>query len=260
VLAERAKNGRLPRAIVSVDLYGQCADYERLEAASAEYEVPLLADAAEALGATYRDHQAGSFGKCAVFSFNGNKIITTGGGGMLVSNDKDLVDRARFLATQAREPAVHYEHKAIGYNYRLSNILAAIGRGQLELLEDRVAVRRANFEAYRDGLQDVPGISFMPEAAYGSATRWLTCILVDEEAFGAPPRDIVQALESENIEARPVWKPMHLQPVFASARVVGGQVAEKVFSRGVCLPSGSSLSSESRDRVVSIVRAQCRSR
>jgi pyridoxal phosphate-dependent aminotransferase EpsN len=254
-LETRAKQGRLPKAVICVDLYGQCADYERIAKTCRFYDVPLVEDAAEALGATYRGQSAGSFGLFGIFSFNGNKIITTSGGGMLVTERKDLAERIRHLATQARDPAPHYEHSEIGYNYRMSNLLAAVGRGQLSVLDTRVEQRRANFEYYREALGDVPGIAFMPEIAGGRSTRWLTCITVDPDRFGATAEDIRRACERENIEARPVWKPMHLQPVFAECDVVDGAVADDLFSRGLCLPSGSSLTDQHRQRVVEGVRS-----
>ncbi|MFO7676546.1 MAG: DegT/DnrJ/EryC1/StrS family aminotransferase, partial [bacterium] len=240
-LADCARNGRLPRAVVVVDLYGQSADYDPILAACAEFDVPVIEDAAEALGATYRGKveskakvesvttnqpssaqpgpqpqpflSAGSFGKAAAFSFNGNKVITTSGGGMLVSHDRALVEKARFLATQARDEAPHYQHSEIGFNYRMSNILAAIGRAQLRVLAERLAARRRNFDYYRRALGDLPGIGWMPEAPYGRSTRWLTCLTIDPEACGATREDVRLALERQNIEARPLWKPMHLQPV-----------------------------------------------
>ena len=247
-----ANRGKLPKAVIVVDLYGQSADYERIQAACAKYDVPIIEDAAEALGATYRGKAAGSFGVMGVFSFNGNKIITTSGGGMLVSDRSDWIERARYLATQARDPAPHYEHSQIGHNYRLSNLLAAIGRGQLRVLEKRVDQRRANNAYYQEALA-VPGIEFMPEAPYGRSTRWLTCVTIDPEAFGATREDIRRRLEAMNIEARPVWKPMHLQPVFSGCRFRGGEVSRDLFERGLCLPSGSSLTEENRARVATEV-------
>jgi len=257
-LDECARRGRLPKAVVAVDLYGQCADLQPIEAACDRHRVPLIEDAAEALGATYQGRSAGSFGRMAIFSFNGNKIITTSGGGMLVSHDEALVKRARFLATQARDPAPHYQHSKIGYNYRMSNVLAAIGRGQLTVLEERVAARRSNFDAYVAALADLPGVAFMPEAPYGRCTRWLTCVTIDPNVFGATREDVRLALEAENIEARPVWKPMHLQPVFAGCRVRGGSVSERIFENGLCLPSGSNLEPRDLERVAAIVRSACR--
>jgi len=253
-LAACTKRGRRPGAVMAVDLYGQCADYGRIEDICRRFEVPLIEDAAEALGATCNGKKAGCFGRMAVFSFNGNKIITTSGGGMLVSSDGEMIRKARFLATQARDPAPHYEHSTIGYNYRMSNILAAVGRGQLKVIEERVAARRRNFELYRKALEGVPGVSLMPEAPYGRSNRWLTCITVEPGEFSASREDIRLTLEAENIEARPVWKPMHLQPVFASCRRRGGEKAAELFDKGLCLPSGSSLSEEDLRRVVDIVR------
>ncbi len=250
--------GRRPKAVVAVDLYGQCADYGAIVPLCERYGVPLVEDAAEALGATCGGRPAGSFGRLGVLSFNGNKIITTSGGGMLLSDDAALVAKARFLATQAREKAAHYEHREIGFNYRMSNVLAAIGRGQLRVLADRVAARRRNFALYREALGDLPGVSFMPEAAYGTGNRWLSCAVFDPMAFGATREDVRLALEIEDIESRPLWKPMHLQPVFSSCRRVGGGVSAALFENGLCLPSGSSLADEDRNRVVRIVRSCCR--
>jgi len=221
--------GRLPKAVFAVDLYGQCADYDPIVEACERWGVPLIEDAAEALGATYNDRPAGSFGVMAVFSFNGNKIVTTSGGGMLVSDDARWIRQARFLATQARDPAPHYQHSQIGFNYRMSNVLAAIGRAQLETLEQRVEARRRNYREYVELLGDLPGVTFMPEAERCRSTRWLTCLTVEPSLFGATREDVRLALEAENIEARPVWKPMHLQPVFAGCRALGGRVAEQLF-------------------------------
>ena len=246
--------GRRPKAVVAVDLYGQCADYDAIGALCERYGVPLVEDAAEALGSTYRGKRAGRFGRLGVLSFNGNKIITTSGGGMLLSDEEPLVRKARFLATQARESAAHYEHREIGFNYRMSNVLAAIGRGQLRVLTGRVEARRRNFRLYVEALGDLPGVSFMPEAPYGTANRWLTCVLIDPKFFGATREDVRLALERENIESRPLWKPMHLQPAFASCRSVGGSVSGSLFANGLCLPSGSSLTDEDRSRVVAHVR------
>jgi dTDP-4-amino-4,6-dideoxygalactose transaminase len=387
-LAACAKQGKLPRAVIVVDLYGQCADYDPIVRACEEFQVPLIEDAAEALGATYegkvkvkvevkeeetgdggRETNArsasqkakvkyqksklrtdeggeqkselpgstltltststcsrpststsarltGSFGRAAAFSFNGNKIITTAGGGMLVSHDKAITDKARFLATQARDPAPYYQHSEIGFNYRMSNILAAIGRGQLTVLSERIAARRRNFEFYQQALGDLPGIEFMPEAPFGRCTRWLTCLTIGEakvkakakvkpdststvgeakvkvkveqdggretgeerksKGKGQKPKvkagdgrgqeaglpgststftsTLIRALEAENIEARPLWKPMHLQPVFKGCRVRGGGVSERLFENGLCLPSGSALSEEDLERICAVVR------
>ena len=253
-LADRARRGRLPAAVVTVDLYGQAADYDALLPLCAEYDIPVVEDAAEALGATYRGRPAGSFGAAGVFSFNGNKIITTSGGGMLVSRSASLVDRARFLATQARDPFPHYEHSALGYNYRLSNLLAALGRAQLRGLDDRIDRRHRINEAYRRELGDVAGIEFMPIADYGESNGWLTCIQIEPTAFGADREEVRQALEAVDIESRPTWKPLHLQPVFAGAPVVGGTVCAGIFERGLCLPTGSALSEADLARVVETIR------
>jgi dTDP-4-amino-4,6-dideoxygalactose transaminase len=255
-----ARRGKAPRAVVLVHLYGQSADIDPIHAACERHGVTLIEDAAESLGATYKGSHPGTRGRLGIYSFNGNKIITTSGGGMLVSDNRDLVDRARFLATQARDPAPHYEHSHIGYNYRLSNVLAAIGRGQLRVLADRVRQRRKNFEMYREALGELPGISLMPEAAYGKSTRWLTVILIDPSEFGADREAVRKQLEAANIEARPVWKPMHLQPVFRECRRVGGAVAEGFFERGLCLPSGSAMSPSDVARVVETLRATPRTR
>ena len=254
-LHAKARQGRLPKAVVVVHLYGQSANLAPILAACQAYDVPLIEDAAEALGSSYAGRAPGAFGKAGIYSFNGNKIITTSGGGMLVSADEALITQARKLATQARDPAPHYQHSAIGYNYRLSNVLAGIGRGQLCVLEERVQARRYNFAMYEAALRLLPGIDFMPEAPWGTHTRWLTCITVNPEEFGATREDLRLALESANIEARPVWKPMHLQPVFADCPVVGGAVAEQLFAEGLCLPSGSNLTAEELSRVVDVIYA-----
>jgi len=253
-LEDCARRGKLPKAVIVVDLYGQCADYDSINPICDRFKVPIVEDAAEALGATYKGRPAGSFGKVGVFSFNGNKIITTSGGGMLVSEDGALIDRARHLATQARDPAPHYQHSEIGFNYRMSNLLAAVGRGQLRALDQRVARRREIFEFYRSALGNIPGIYFIPDAPYGNSNRWLTCITVDPDEFGASREDIRLALEAENIESRPVWKPMHLQPVFSRCRVRGGDVSAEIFEKGLCLPSGTDLKEADLIRIVEIVR------
>lgn len=254
-LKKRAKRGRLPKAVVLVHLYGQSADIEPIQALCKEYGIALIEDAAEALGSTYKGKSPGTFGNAGIFSFNGNKIITTSGGGMLVSDDGQLIAHARKLATQAREPVPWYEHIEVGYNYRMSNLLAAVGRAQLRTLEERVQARRRIYERYVAGLSDLPGLSFQPEAPWGRHTRWLTVMLVDREAFGRGPEEIRQALEGLGIETRPVWKPLHLQPVFHGAETVGGGVAEDLFARGLCLPSGSSLTPEEQDRVIEAIRS-----
>jgi dTDP-4-amino-4,6-dideoxygalactose transaminase len=252
-LEERARTGRLPAALVTVDLYGQSADYDTLVAQCDRYEVPLIEDAAEALGATYRGRGVGSFGRAGVFSFNGNKIITTSGGGMLVSHSARLVDQARHLATQARQPFPHYEHTELGYNYRLSNLLAALGRAQLRGLDSHIDRRRAINTAYRSALGDLTGLTFMPVAATGEPNWWLTCVTIDPDEFGADREQLRLALESQDIESRPTWKPLHLQPVYAGAPIVGGAVCASVFERGLCLPTGSALSPAEVQRVVDII-------
>ncbi len=254
LLEKRARVGRLPKAIVLVHLYGQSADLDRIKALAQEYGVTLIEDAAEALGSTYKGKGPGTFGYAGIFSFNGNKIITTSGGGMLVSDREEVISHARKLATQAREPVPWYEHVEVGYNYRMSNLLAAVGRAQLRTLEERVQKKRHIFKRYVEALSNLPGISFQPEAPWGRHTRWLSVMLVDREAFGMGPEEIRQALEAQNIETRPVWKPMHLQPVFSEAEYVGGKVAESIFDQGLCLPSGSSLSEGEQDRVIDVLR------
>jgi dTDP-4-amino-4,6-dideoxygalactose transaminase len=243
------------RAVISVDLYGQCCDYDALTGICARRGVTLVQDAAESLGAWYGDAAAGGQGDLTAFSFNGNKVITTSGGGMLVSRNADWIEHARKLSTQAREPAPHYEHTEIGFNYRLSNLLAAVGRAQLEVLPERVAARRRINALYRELLADTPGISFMPEAPYGRSNCWLTCILVDPDAAGTDRESIRLALEAEDIESRPLWKPMHLQPVYRDAPAYGGTVSASLFERGLCLPSGSALTEADQRRVVEILLA-----
>jgi dTDP-4-amino-4,6-dideoxygalactose transaminase len=254
-LDRRARSGRLPAAVVLVHLYGQSADIHAIVEACDRYGIPVIEDAAEALGATYYGRSPGTFGKAGIFSFNGNKIITTSGGGMLVSDDEEFIIRARKLATQAREPAPHYEHAEVGFNYRLSNVLAGIGRGQLQVLEERVRARRRNFFFYREKLGDLPGIRFQPEAPWGRHTRWLTCLTIDPVEFGVNRESVRLALEAVDIEARPVWKPMHMQPVFQNFEVIGGPISERLFRHGLCLPSGSNLTEEDLTRVVDVLTA-----
>jgi len=252
-LDARGRAGRRPAAVLPVDLYGQCADYRRIEDVCGRFNVALIEDAAEALGATYCGRQAGSFGTCGAFSFNGNKIVTTSGGGMLVSEDKAFIDRARYLSMQARQPAVHYEHSEIGFNYRLSNLLAAVGRGQLRGLPQRIQRRRDINHTYREALADRSGISFMPEAEYGQSTCWLTCIVVDPLGAGVSREDLRLALEAYDIEARPVWKPMHQQRAFVGCGIRGGAVAAELFEKGLCLPSGSTLAPGDQRRVIDVI-------
>jgi len=253
VIEQKAKVGKTPKALVLVHLYGQSADISPIKACCDKHGVKLIEDAAEALGATYGEASPGSFGLAGIHSFNGNKIITTGGGGMLVTDDAELAKQARFLATQARDAAPHYQHSTIGYNYRLSNISASIGLGQLMRLSGKVSRRRGHFKAYAEAFKALPGVTMQPEASWGQSTRWLTCLTIDPVIAGVTREQVRLALEAENIEARPVWKPMHLQPVFASAEMHGGQVSERLFEQGLCLPSGAGMSSEDRDRVISCV-------
>lgn len=255
-LAAAKKDGRLPKAVIVVNLYGQSADMDPLLALCRQYGVPLVEDAAESLGAKYKGRASGSFGGMGIFSFNGNKIITTSGGGMLVSDDKALIDRARFLATQARDPAPHYQHSVIGYNYRMSNILAGVGRGQLRVLQQRVEARRAVYARYRELLADLDVLEWMPEPAWSYATHWLTACTV-RPAAGIGSAELIQRLAAELIEARPLWKPMHLQPVFAQCGYYphGAQsVSDRLFAQGVCLPSGSNMSDGQLERVAATIR------
>jgi pyridoxal phosphate-dependent aminotransferase EpsN len=253
-LRERAAANRLPKALVVVHLYGQSADMAPILHACAEYGVVVIEDAAEAVGTLYKGKPAGTLGDVGVYSFNGNKIVTTTGGGMLVSSNPDWVAKARFWSQQARDPALWYEHSELGYNYRMSNVLAGIGRGQLEVLDLRVQQRRAIAFRYRDAFADLPGVSLMPQAPYGLHTNWLSCFLIEEREFGSSRDDLIGALDAANIESRPVWKPMHLQPLYAHSEHFGGAVAEDLFRRGICLPSSSSLTDEQQLHVVNVVR------
>ena len=253
-LRERDKIGRLPKALVLVHLYGQSADIEPIKASCDRYGVTLIEDAAEALGATYKGTSPGTWGRVGIFSFNGNKIITTSGGGMLVTDETEIAEKARFLATQARDSKPYYQHTEIGFNYRLSNVSAGIGRGQLVVLPERVAARRRNFEVYQEHLGDLPGIEFMPEPDYGVATHWLSCLTVDPAKFGTDREQIRQYLLTKQIETRPVWKPLHLQPVFSHCDRVRGEVAEDLFQHGLCLPSGSNLSDTDLARVIKEIK------
>ena len=249
----RAARGRLPRAVVAVHLFGQCADLNPILEVCARYDIPVIEDAAEALLATYHGRAAGTMGQFGAFSFNGNKVITTSGGGALVSGRADLIARARFLAAQAREDAPHYQHSELGYNYRMSNILAALGRGQLRVLPQRVAARQRNARIYQSQLADLPGLRFQQEAAWGEHSRWLTVVTVDPHS-GVDRAQLQDALAREHIESRPVWKPLHLQPVFAGCDFVGGRVAENLFDTGLCLPSGSSLTDDDLARISAVIR------
>lgn len=253
-IRDRIKKGKKIKAIILVHLYGQSAEIAQILEVCNEFNIPLIEDAAESFGAYYKGKHTGTFGKLGIFSFNGNKIITTSSGGMLISNDEDLIKKAKFLSTQARDAAPHYQHSCIGFNYRLSNVLAGIGRGQIRVLEERVRARRAVFDYYRKELSGLPGIGFMPEADCGKSNRWLTCIIVDPIVFGATREDIRLAFETENIETRPLWKPLHLQPVFKDYPYYGSRESEGLFSKGLCLPSGSNLQMADQRRVVEIIR------
>lgn len=247
--------GRKPAAIIPVHLYGMPAKMQEINAIAARYDIPVIEDAAEALGSTYHHTPCGSLSAMGVLSFNGNKIITTSGGGALLSSHEEWIQQARFLATQARDPAPHYEHSHIGYNYRMSNILAGIGRGQMIVLNERVRQRQQNFTFYKEAMADIPGISFQPELTDAVSNRWLTALQVDPSATGGITRETIRLhLEKDNIEARPLWKPMHLQPVFSSAAYFGDRVAEELFGRGLCLPSGSNLTRAELERVVGKIR------
>ena len=254
-LAKAKKAGSMPKAILPTDIYGQSCDVDALRGLADEYGVALVVDAAESVGSRYKDRHAGVGAHAACYSFNGNKIITSSGGGILASTDKKLIDEARFLSQQARDPAPHYEHTTFGYNYRMSNIVAAIGRGQLEVLDERVKARRAIFTSYEKRLSKLPGIRVMPEASYGKGNRWLSVIVVEPKAFGTDRETIRLALEKADIEARPVWKPMHLQPIFKDAAMVGGKVSEALFRDGLCLPSGSQMTATDIDRVCNIIES-----
>ncbi|CAI8262103.1 MAG: Putative pyridoxal phosphate-dependent aminotransferase EpsN [Opitutia bacterium UBA7350] len=244
--------GTKPKAVIVVQLYGQCAEMNKIEELCAEYGIPLIEDAAEALGASYKGRPAGSFGDFSFFSFNGNKIITTSAGGMLLSNNKISVEFARSLSMQAREPVVHYEHQRIGYNYRMSNVLAALGRNQLGDLKKRIEIRKGHYEAYREALEKLPGVTFMPLADSNAVNYWLTCLTFESEKTNVAA--VVDKMENEDIELRPLWKPLHLQPVFKGIRYFGKRVEETLFLNGICLPSGSSLTEAERLRVIQGVR------
>ena len=255
-LLDARASGKLPRAVIVVNLYGQSADMDPITDLCKHFGVPIVEDAAESLGASYKGRPSGSFGTFGVFSFNGNKIITTSGGGMLVGEDAKLLERARFLATQAREPALHYEHRVVGYNYRMSNILAGVGRGQLRVLAERVAARRRVFERYRSGLERHAGVSWMPEPDWSYSNRWLTVGTIEPGSRSPAALDIIQALSADRIEARPVWKPMQMQPLFAGCKYFaheGSSCSESIFRQGICLPSGSNLTESQQDRVIEVL-------
>lgn len=253
------KENKLPKAVIVVHLYGQSAKMDEIISICNAYGVPVIEDAAEALGSSYKGKMSGSIGDFGIFSFNGNKIITTSGGGMLVSDDTDALDKARFLATQARDPAPHYQHSKMGYNYRLSNVLAGIGRGQLEVLEERVTRKREIYQIYERELAGILGVTFMPELEHTFSNRWLTAVLIDKEKTGVGREQMIKALDEENIEARPVWKPLHLQPLFQDcdyfAHSETESVSENLFRMGVCLPSGTNMTIDDQYRVVHCLKA-----
>lgn len=256
-LHEASKEGKLPKAVVVVHLYGQSAKMDDILALCDAYHVPIIEDAAESLGSTYKGHASGSLGRFGIYSFNGNKIITTSSGGMLISNDEDAMRRARFLASQAKDQAPHYQHTELGYNYRLSNVLAGIGRAQLEVLDQRVAGRRAIYDTYVKALSGYPGFQFLPEWGQTRSNRWLTTMLVDDREAALTVTDLLRALDQESIEARHVWKPLHLQPLFAGNRYYAHDentsVSESLFQKGICLPSGTGMSVEDQDRVIECI-------
>jgi dTDP-4-amino-4,6-dideoxygalactose transaminase len=253
-IKDRLIKGKKPRAIIPVHLYGMPANMEKIMEIAGKYEIPVIEDAAEALGSRYKDRPVGTFGKMSILSFNGNKIITTSGGGALLSDDEELINKARFLSTQSRDKAAHYQHSEIGYNYRMSNVLAGIGRGQMEVISDRVMQRRANFQFYKKNLSVFSGIHFLeePDATFYS-NHWLTTIIIDPAKCKIHKEDLYKALDNENIESRPLWKPMHMQPVFKSCPAYVNGTSEKLFNSGLCLPSGSNMSESDRNRVLETI-------
>lgn len=256
-LVEAKANHKLPKAVIVVHLYGQSAKMDELMAVCKKFGVPLIEDAAESLGSQYKGIPSGSIGDYGIYSFNGNKIITTSGGGALISNNEAGIQKARFLSTQARDPALHYQHSEIGYNYRMSNIVAGIGRGQLEVLDDRVNARRANFKRYEAAFADIKGIHFQPELKDTYSNRWLTALTIDPEVTGVTRTEIIEKLEKSNIEARPVWKPMHLQPLFEGVKYYPHEedhsVSDELFENGLCLPSGSNMTEAQQEKVIKII-------
>lgn len=257
-LQDAEKQGKLPKAVIVVNLYGQSAKMDEIMEICDSYGVPIVEDAAESLGSTYKGRNSGTFGKFGIFSFNGNKIITTSGGGALISNDTEALEKATFLATQARDAAIHYQHSEVGYNYRMSNIVAGIGRGQMEVLDERVRQKREVFARYEEALSDVPGIEFQPEPSETMSNRWLTALTVDPEQTGVTRTEIIEALDRANIEARPVWKPMHLQPLFKGVTYYpheqGKSISTDLFKYGLCLPSGTAMSEAEQQRVIDIIQ------
>ena len=253
-LHDANKAGKLPKAVILVHLYGQSAKVDEILSLCNQYDVPIIEDAAESLGSTYKGKASGTFGRFGIYSFNGNKIITTSGGGMLVSDDVEALEKARFLATQAKDPAPHYEHSKVGYNYRMSNILAGIGRGQLEVLEDRVRARRSVYKRYYKELSLIPGFYFMPELENTRSNRWLTTLTIDEKESAISSGKLLRILAEENIEARPMWKPLHLQPLFKGKKYYphskNEDMSQYLFQSGICLPSGSNMLEEDQQRVI----------
>ena len=257
---EAASTDKLPKAVIIVNLYGQPAKMQELVSICNQYNVPIIEDAAESLGAIYKDKASGTFGEFGIYSFNGNKIITTSGGGAIVSNNIEALNKARFLATQARDPAPYYQHSSLGYNYRLSNVLAGIGRGQLEVLEKRVSTRRAIFHRYEQELDQLPGVTFMPELAGTISNRWLTALTINEKGSNVTIPQLIISLAKEYIEARSVWKPMHLQPLFKDCKYYAHHaeenISEQLFYKGICLPSGSNMTLEEQMRVIEVIKKQ----
>jgi pyridoxal phosphate-dependent aminotransferase EpsN len=254
-LEQKNKINKLPKAVIVVSLYGQSADMDPIISICNKYNVPIIEDAAEALGATYKNRSAGTSGLINIFSFNGNKIITTSCGGMLSTENKEFANRAKFLSTQAKDPLPWYQHSSIGYNYRLSNLLAAIGRAQLQSLDDKINIRRSNYNFYYNELKNISGIEFMPEANYGKSTRWLTCITINPNICKFNRESLRIKLEKYNIESRPVWKPMHMQPIFSDCEIINGDVSKHLFETGLCLPSGSSLTINELEKVICIIKS-----
>lgn len=249
--------GKLPKAVIVVHLYGQSAKIDEILELCRKYNVPLIEDAAESLGSEYKGQKSGTHGDFGIYSFNGNKIITTSGGGALISNDEEAIQKARFLSTQARDPAIHYQHSEVGYNYRMSNIVAGIGRGQLEVLDERVEQRRTIYKKYEMTLGQIPGVKFQPELEGTLSNRWLTALTIDPEKTGVTRTEIIERLEEENIEARPVWKPMHLQPLFKKYKYFSHEdnksVSDDLFEKGICLPSGSNMTKEQQENIIDII-------
>lgn len=250
------EEGWMPKAVIVVNLYGQSAKMNEINGICQRYGIPVIEDAAESLGSTYKGKKSGTFGHFGIYSFNGNKIITTSGGGMLVSEDEEALRKARFLATQARDPAPYYQHSEVGFNYRMSNILAGVGRAQLEVLDQRVEARRSIFNRYSAAMGSIEGIHFMAELEGTVSNRWLTTLTIDQDLLGLTQLDIINTLTKENIEARPVWKPLHLQPVFEAVKYYAHEeevsVSDNLFMNGICLPSGSNMTIEEQDRVIDV--------